>query len=404
MLRFLPKPIVGPAMLALPVGLYGWAVVVATGAGFDGKIGPFNNALGCDGAIFYTAAHAWFTGNLGHVYDQVWLKDTLNATFKHWLTHPLPWPAFHYPPTWLLLLVPFGAIPFIAAYVSGQILTFAALVLALLKAYGWRQRFWLTSASLLLSPAASNNVLSGQNGFLVCALFVAGFAFLDAQPLLAGAILGIASFKPQICLMLPFALLGARNWRAIAGVALSSISLALLSLIVFGPDIWRQWLTLMLHPRSDVAITGVDWGQMWDLSVFTCAQVLGASKGLANLCQAVAALAAGLSVYVSFRRNLAADLRFAVFLAASVVAAPHVSPYDMIILALAVTIALWHGLHEQARPLALAVPMLAWMAPVVVTPRMSFFGLLPPLLVFALIERTMARRPVGVLAGIAADA
>ncbi len=379
------------ALVAIPFGLYGWAVVVATGAGCNGKIGPAYNALGQDWLIFYTAAQAWRDGHAHLAYDQVWLAHTMNKAFAPWISNPMPYPGFHYPPTWLLILAPFSLLPMAVAYAVSQVLSFSGLLLALRKAYRDRAQFWVMSASLLLAPAASNNVLSGQNGFLVCGLFVAGFSLLETQPILGGAALGLASFKPQICLMIPFALLGARNGRAIAGAAASAAGLAAVSLAVFGPEIWSIWLGLMLHPRHDVGYSSVDWGRLWDDSVFTCAQLLGAGKVAANLCQAVATLMAGACVYFSFRRPMTMDLRCAVFLAASVVGAPHVSPYDMVLLALAATIVAWNGFGEAFRPIALAAPMLAWLAPIYTPPRVSAVGLAAPLVIFALIAMVLLR-------------
>ncbi len=381
------------ALLAIPFGLYGWAVVFATGAGYNGKIGPAYNALGQDWLIFYTAARAWHDGQAQLAYDQVWLAQTMNRTYAHWISNPMPYPGFHYPPTWLLILAPFSFLPMAAAYAASQVLFFSGLLVALHKAYRERTQFWVMSASLLLAPASSNNVLSGQNGFLVCGLFVAGFSLLETQPILAGAALGLATFKPQICLMIPFALLGARNWRAIAGGLVSATGLALLSLAVFGPGVWTTWLGLLLHPRHDVGYSSVDWGRLWDDSVFTCAQLLGASKTAANLCQAAATLLAGACVYLSFRRPLSADLRCAVFLAACVVGAPHVSPYDMVLLALAATIVAWNSFDEAFRPIALAAPILGWLAPIYTPPRVSPVGLATPLVIFALIAMVLLKPP-----------
>ena len=385
------KKFLFPAALALPFGLYGWAFVIATGIGYDGVIGPHYNALGCDWAIFYTAARAWYEGNLAHIYDQVWLKDTLNTAFAHWLTAPMAYPAFHYPPTYLLLLVPFGVLSFVVSYALAQVLSFAGLVLALRRFTDRSQKFWFYAASLLVCPASSNNVLSGQNMFLIAALYVVGFGLLDAQPFLAGAVMGLTSFKPQIALMVPFALLGARNWRALAGAATSAVLFAGVSALVLGPGIWEQWFSLMLFPRHDVAYTGIDWGRMWDDSVFTIATLLGAPKFVANAIQASATLAAATCVYLVYRRPMANDLRFAVFLAASVVGSPHVSPYDMILLALAATILVWNMLDENLRPTALVIPLAAWLLPLICPPRALVTGYLAPFVMFALIWTAMSR-------------
>jgi alpha-1,2-mannosyltransferase len=372
-------------LLAIPFGLYGWAVVVAVGAGYNGKIGPVYNALGQDWLVFYTADRAWLDGHLSHIYDQVWLEGALNGAFGHWIKNPMSYWGFYYPPTWLLVLAPFAALPMLWGYALTQALSFGGLIAALRKTYGRSRQFIFTALSLSLCPAASNNVLSGQNGFLTCALFVVGFPLLEAQPILAGAFLGLASFKPQLCLMIPFALLGSRNWRAIGGAAASALALALLSLVVFGSAFWWQWLDLMLHPRHDVAYTGVEWGRLWDDSIYTCVRLLGASKSVADLSQAAVTLAAGACVYFSFRRDLPHELRFVVFLAASAVAAPHLSPYDMILPALGATILVWRSFDAPFRPILLAAPMAAWLAPIYTPPRITPIGFAAPVAMFALI-------------------
>lgn len=380
-----------PVAVALPYAFYGWAWMIAIGLGYHGAFRPFNNALGWDWAIFHTAARAWYDGNLAHVYDQVWIKQAMQAADLHGLRAPSIYPAFDYPPTFLLILLPFGALSFALSYALAQLLSFSGLVWALRRYAGRTRQFWFFLASLLACPAAGNNVMSGQNVFLVAALFVAGFGVLDVQPLLAGAVIGLASFKPQMVLMVPFALVGARNWRALAGAASSALFLALASLLVFGWETWEQWFAVMLHPRHDVAYTGIDWGRMWDDSVFTIAALLGASKSVANVVQACATVAAAASVYLAYRRPMAGDLRFAVFLAAAVVGSPHVSPYDMILVAAAATILVWNLLQEEFRPAAFVIPLAAWLLPLACPPRKLVTGYAVPVVIFALIWALRSR-------------
>src|SRR5437763_415112 len=80
------------------IGLYGWALVIATGTGHDGAIGPHFNALGADWVIFLAAAQAVFSHDLSHIYDQAWITSATNNQFAYWLSSPLPFPLFPYPP------------------------------------------------------------------------------------------------------------------------------------------------------------------------------------------------------------------------------------------------------------------------------------------------------------------
>src|SRR5471032_1567523 len=118
-------------VLAMLFGLYGWALVLATGSGHDGVIGPRFNALGADWVIFLAAARAFFTGDLAHIYDQLWITKATNAQFAHWLTAPLPFPLFPYPPVFLLLVLPFAGLPVLWSLLLSQLAQFAALAWAL---------------------------------------------------------------------------------------------------------------------------------------------------------------------------------------------------------------------------------------------------------------------------------
>ena len=52
-------------------------------------------------------------------------------------------------------------------------------------------------------------------------LFGGGLSLLERRPLLAGGLLGLMIYKPQLGLLIPVALLAGRHWRASKGVAVS---------------------------------------------------------------------------------------------------------------------------------------------------------------------------------------
>ncbi|HWU56092.1 MAG TPA: glycosyltransferase family 87 protein, partial [Rhizomicrobium sp.] len=262
-------------VIAALFGLYGWAMVVATGSGHDGVIGPRFNALGADWVIFLAAARAFFTGDLSHIYNQAWITQATNSQFADWLSVPLPFPLFPYPPLYLLLVLPFAKLPVGWSLFLSQSAQFLALAWALKKlAPGKPWLFFLIGA--FLCPAASNNVLAGSNAVLVTALIVGGFSLLGAKPLLAGALLGIVIFKPQFFPLLPLALLAAKQTRALIGMTAAALALILFSALLFGPSLWLDWINVYLHPQQVAGINGTDWGHSWDDSVSTCVSLLGA--------------------------------------------------------------------------------------------------------------------------------
>ena len=362
-------------------GIYGWAMVAATGSGHDGVIGPRFNALGADWVIFLAAARAFFTGDLAQIYNQAWITQATNSQFADWLSVPLPFPLFPYPPLYLLLVLPFAKLPVGWSLLASQLAQFAALAWALKKlAPGKPWLFFLIGA--FLCPAASNNVLAGSNAVLVTALIVGGLSLLEAKPLLAGLLLGVVIFKPQFFPLLPLVLIAANQSRALIGMTASVMVLILSSALLFGPSLWLDWINVYLHPQQVAGMNGTDWGHSWDDSVSTCVGLLGAPPWLATAAQGLAVLIAMAATWRAFRSRH--PLRLAILLCAALLASPHVSNYDLLFLGVAALVYV-RALPGNSRPLALLLPLAAWTASIDNPPRLTPAGLVTPLVLLGLI-------------------
>jgi len=362
-------------------GLYGWALAAATGSGHDGVIGPRFNALGADWVIFLAAARAFFTGDLAHIYQQLWITDATNSQFGNWLSSPLPFPLFPYPPVFLLLVLPFAKLPVAWSLLLSQLAQFAVLAWALRRLAPDKSYLFLLLA-VLLCPSASNNVLAGSNAVLVTALIVGGFALMDSTPFLAGALLGVVIFKPQFFPLLPLALMALQQGRALGGMIASATLLVLASVALFGAALWQDWINVYLHPQMVAGVNGTDWGHSWDESVSTCVALLGAPHWLATAAQMLAASFAIVSVWWAFQTRH--PWRLAILLCAAVLASPHVSNYDLLMPGVAALL-LVRALPGEARPLALILPLAVWMAALYNPPRVMPLGLITPLLLLGLI-------------------
>jgi hypothetical protein len=377
-------PLIGVAALA---GLYGWAVLAATAMGHDGAIGPRFNAPGGDWVIFLAAARAFFTHDLPHIYNQVWITHAVNGGFADWLSAPEPFPLFPYPPVFLVLVLPFAGLPVGWSLAASQLLGFAALALAVRRLAPGRAAYLFVIGALMLAPAASNTVLAGQNSVFALALICGGVLLVKDRPLAAGALMGLMIFKPQYFVLLPVALAALEARRAFAAMAGAALLFVAVSAALFGPGLWWDWANVYLHPQHEMAVNATDWGHMWDASVSTCAGLLGAPGWLAKGLQGAAALAGAAAVWRAFRTVPAPAVRLAILLCAALLASPHVSPYDLIFLALA-GLVLAMGYQEGAagsRPLAMLLPLLAYMAPLYNPPRANLVGLATPLVLMGVI-------------------
>jgi alpha-1,2-mannosyltransferase len=374
-------------VLAIPcalAGLYNW-LVFAMAFHHDGLIGPRYNAPGTDYMVYWSAVRAALAGNFSLLGDPAALTEQINQTFQNWLSSPLPLHPWLYPPHFLLFLLPFAALPFAWSFALFQVATFAAAVVA-----GWcwggpeRWRgLWLIG--MALAPAAAVNAVCGQNAFLTLALLLGGVGLLGRADIAAGAILGLLTYKPQFALLLPVALVALRNWRALAAAAGSAALAVAASAALFGIAPWQDWLGRTLAGGAPGDAVWVEWGRLWGLSIWTCARLLGAPGWLANMAQGLAALLAAGCVWMAFRRPLAPERRMATLLVATLLAAPHCSPYDLMLLAAAVLLLVRELLDGEALPVSAMLLLLPWAAPLAAVPRAIPAGFAVPLLMLGML-------------------
>jgi alpha-1,2-mannosyltransferase len=343
-----------------------------------------------DWMVFHTTARAYYEGYLASIYDGAWLTARLNERFADWLSWPLPLHPWLYPPHFLLLLLPFGALPFGVGMACFLLVTFLGLIAATWCYAHDRTSRALLASSLLLCPATAITVMLGQNAFLTSALLIGGFGMSRNRPLAAGFLLGVASYKPQFWLMVPVALIAARQWRVFAAAVASALGLAAASAAMFGIATWRTWLDLMIVP-NDLFQRWVVAGRLNGQSVYACAIWLEASPAIANMAQVSAAILAVAAVYWWFRHRIAEDLQLAIFLAATVLAAPHVISYDAVMLAVAATFALRHALQGSFGRGEMVLAAAMWLSPLINPPSLVRLGVITPLLIALFIAFIGAR-------------
>jgi len=376
----LPLALLPPALFA---SLFGWAILVSTLV-HPGWIGLNHIGPGTDWMVFYGAIRAMLDGNLALIMNGDQFTAHLNSSMADWLSVPLAFRPWFYPPSFLIFLLPFAPLGFAASYVAFQLLSGGLLAAVLFK--GADSPAWARYVVLgvLVSPAASINITDGQCAFLVAALIVAGIRLLEPRPVLGGVVLGLLTFKPQFCLLVPVALLALGQWRSLLAAMGSALALAAVSALVFGLDIWLWWVPAAIDNLVSPDPKWIAYGRIWGHSVYACAALLGIPERLASLLQLVAIAGGAVATFVAFRSPLRTDQRLAVLLAATVLAAPHSGPYDAVLLVVAVGI--WLAASaEQPRFWDWILGLAIWMVPLLSPPVYVPIGRFSPLLTVALI-------------------
>lgn len=280
-----------------------------------------------DFLVFHAATWAWSAGKTDLIYSVGGLTNLQNVLYADTLTRPLLFRPFLYPPTWLVLVLPFGAL----AFAQASALFMAATVVTATLLVGRHDRWgWL---AILASPAAAWTVLAGQNSFLTLGLFWGGLRLVERAPVAAGLLLGLLSYKPQVWLLVPVALLAARQWRALGWTVVTAGGLVLLSAAVLGPDLWLGYLEAMREAGSPGIVDRMFKGVFRQMTTpWAMARILGLPPGPSGMLQLVASLLAGVAVWIAYRRFPPGEARIAVLATATLLASPYGLNYELLLL------------------------------------------------------------------------
>ncbi|HEX8061620.1 MAG TPA: glycosyltransferase family 87 protein [Allosphingosinicella sp.] len=192
---------------------------------------------GRDFANLYTSGRLVLEGRLAILYD----IDSYRAYQDVLFDRALSAHNYSYPPPTLLYTWAFGLLPYPLALVSWLGLTGAAFAAA---ARPYLREAGLPGRLALIAPATLLNVWAGHYGLLIGALWLGAFHLLPRRPILAGILIGLMLVKPHLAVLAPLILARRGEWRAFASAAATAAGLAALSLALFGPELWRTYLTV----------------------------------------------------------------------------------------------------------------------------------------------------------------
>lgn len=199
---------------------------------------------GHDFVNVWTSGKLVIAQRLDLLYDPI-----LYQRFQKMLFGPLGPHNYSYPPLTLPLMVPFALLPYWLALVVW--LAGTAWLFVKAATPWWQDSTGWPGIFILLTPAATINIWAGHYGFLIGALLLFGWRALDAKkPWLAGLCFGLLAIKPHVALFLPLVLLIRGEGRAIMAAALTAIMLILISLMMFGPQPWRDFLAITAGMQS----------------------------------------------------------------------------------------------------------------------------------------------------------
>ena len=309
--------------------------------------------IGRDFVAFWSASALALDGAPEAVFDLKRIHDVQIAAVGAEVG-PTAW---HYPPTFLLAVLPLAALPYVVSLVLWLLLPVAAFWLVLRRLFDSPAMAW----TLLLFPGVTLCLVSGQNGIITAALLSAALLHLEARPVLAGILFGILTYKPHLAALAFPALLVGGYWRALGVAVVTAAMFVLASVAAFGLAPWHAFFANLDFLSRVVDSGAVPWVRM--PTVYAGLLRLGLDAGPARLAQGVATLASLAVVCAVWYRGAPLAWRASALALAIPLATPYAFDYDLVIMALPVAWLFRASLDEQPLSLTGFAVAAAWAAP-----------------------------------------
>jgi hypothetical protein len=334
-----------------------------------------------DFAPFWVASKTVLDGHASWLYD----IDLFIAQQRQLLGPQAGGHGYLYPPQSILLIWPLGLLSYGWSLAAWLLIGFGLYLWASFAGL-WR---WFKVAALTLAPATFANAMFGQNGFVTAALLIGGMRLLERAPIAAGILFGLLTFKPQLGVLVPIALIAAGAWRAFAAAVVTTVVLMGLTTGLFGMDIWSSYIDFISGFKTALMERGAGIGYGKGTSPTMMARMMGLGPIAGSVIQAVFSLGAAVAVYWAFWPPRGGPLAIAVLAVVATLATPMAYVYDMTIVSVAVILIYDVASRDRFLPGESAALALAWLSPLLIlalTPRGWPVGpvLLSVLLVYVL--------------------
>ena len=241
-----------------------------------------------------------------------------------------------YPPQVSILFAPLARLCYATALSIW--IAFSALIYALCCYVVWSacpnlRREKTTVAILALAfPAFWHLIAWGQSSTLALACFTLAFcAFRTRRDFFAGLALGCLIFKPQLALGAAIVFVCTLRWRVIAGAFVSASAQLIAGWVYWGGDPFRNWIETLMNARKQLSWLEPRAYQTHCLRTFWT--MLLPWPVVSFTLYVFSGIVISIFAIICWRSRMPLSVRFSALLFATVLLAPHLTVYDLVILA-----------------------------------------------------------------------
>ena len=302
---------------------------------YSNLVDPKGYTIISDLTVFWVAAHFGLAGHASAAYSIPQLREAVLA-IDQGVKGSFGW---FYPPTFYLLILPLGILPYLPAYLAFMLPTLACYVLVIYRIVPRNETLWILGSF----SGIWMNLLRGQNGFLTAALAGAALLCMERRPILSGILFGLLIIKPHLALLFPVALIAIGAWRILLIAAAVSIGFMVTGTAILGVNTFSAWLHAMNAARELMEGNGpAYWTHM--PTIFSFFRLIGAPITVSYGAHMIVASCAIASVWWVWRHCTSLELRGAVLTAATCLVSPYLLEYDLTWIALPIA---WLSKHAM---------------------------------------------------------
>jgi len=209
-------------------------------------------------------------------------------------------------------------------------------------------------------PGFVHLVAWGQTSGLALLCFTFAFLALQARKLwLAGLALGGLAFKPQLALAAALVLVLAREGRILLAAAGTALAQLAAGWIAYGTDVMRQYASALLRVNGQLTLLEPRPYQTHCLKTFW--SMLLRAPHLALGFYVITASGVLLVAWRAWKASGSLPIRYSVLLFATVLVSPHLTVYDLVILAPAFLILADWAVQHRGHPLQPSLKILLYL-------------------------------------------
>ncbi len=293
----------------------------------------FGMLKGADFMHFYTLGTLVNRGQWSALYDmaaQARLMPTLLPPSAGLIYIPL------YGPQVALVLAPFAKLPYVPALIAWWIVTTiiygASCYLIWTRCPRLRESRSTVLVVALGYPAFFALIAWGQSSAPALLAFALGYVALRVdRRFLAGLAIGVLAYKPSLAVGPAIVFLAAAEWRIVAGAILSAVAQLAFAWAYFGTVVMKAYAKALLNAPHQFGYVEPKVYMVHSLRAFW-AMLVPAPK-VAFVLYVACAIAVLVLAVRTWKGTAALDLTYSSLLLATVLVAPHLTIYDLVIVA-----------------------------------------------------------------------